>query len=178
MYDFTSISKCPNTLVKTQVWNTSSKILFGVKPINTHTHLWQPLQHTTWQFTFRVPSLASSCSPEDTNGFEISCYTHTHTELLTSLHIKQWGHQDTPELVLTRPSPGLMLVKWTSSRHAHWLINGSVVDRIALSQMPFKVLAYNKNIQKSVIVFLSWLLLSAFKNRKALSTNTWSTNTV
>lgn len=104
--------------------------------------------------------------------------THTHTELLTSLHIKQWGHQDTPELVLTRPSPGLMLVKWTSSRHAHWLINGSVVDRIALSQMPFKVLAYNKNIQKSVIVFLSWLLLSAFKNRKALSTNTWSTNTV
>lgn len=44
---------------------------------------------------------------------------------------------------LTRPSPGLTLGKWTSSKHAHWLMTGSVAERIVLSQMPFKTLTWN-----------------------------------
>lgn len=98
---------------------------------------------------------------------------NTHLHWPPGLPIKHWEHQDTPELLLTRPSPGLMLVKWTSSRHAHWLISGSVVDRMALSQMPFKVLACNENIQKTVRKILSWLLpLSVFKNVKEMSSKT------
>lgn len=87
---------------------------------------------------------------------------NTHLHWLTGLPIQHWEHHDTPELLLTRPSPGLMLVKWTSSRHAHWLISGSVVDRMALSQMPFKVLACNEDIQKTVRKTLSWLFLFHF----------------
>lgn len=48
MTDFTSICKFPNILVKTQICNTSPpRTVFGIKPINMHTLLWQPLQRTT-----------------------------------------------------------------------------------------------------------------------------------
>lgn len=41
---------------------------------------------------------------------------------------------------LTSPSPGLMLVSWTSSRQADWLMRGSDVVLTVWSQMLFKVL--------------------------------------
>lgn len=41
--------------------------------------------------------------------------------------------------VLTRPSPGWMLVSWTSSKQADWLIRGSDVVLTVWSQMLFKI---------------------------------------
>lgn len=43
------------------------------------------------------------------------------------------------ESFLTRPSPGLMLVNWTSSKQADWLIRGSEVVLTVWSQMVFKI---------------------------------------
>lgn len=41
---------------------------------------------------------------------------------------------------LTRPSPGWILVSWTSSKQADWLIRGSEVVLTVWSQMLFKIL--------------------------------------
>lgn len=44
---------------------------------------------------------------------------------------------------LTSPSPGLILVSWTSSKQADWLIKGSEVVLTVWSQMLFKILDCN-----------------------------------
>lgn len=48
--------------------------------------------------------------------------------------------EDSLPACLTRPSPGLILVSWTSSRQADWLIRGSEVVLTVWSQMLFKIL--------------------------------------
>lgn len=52
---------------------------------------------------------------------------------------KRGKQKNVQESFLTRPSPGLMLVNWTSSKQADWLIRGSEVVLTVWSQMVFKI---------------------------------------
>lgn len=71
------------------------------------------------------------------------------------------------ESFLTRPSPGLILVNWTSSKQADWLIRGSEVVLTVWSQMVFKIfdcrregqtkcLSGQNNKHKTLINFSLW----------------------
>lgn len=52
---------------------------------------------------------------------------------------KRGKQKNVQESFLTRPSPGLMLVNWTSSKQADWLIRGSEVVLTVWSQLVFKI---------------------------------------